>query len=144
MTVYSQTFNKLTICALDREQHEKTCGYWYVVQNMHGPHTAFKTKAQALRWLDRLGLTIERELPEAGAHDFQWVKGSYRRDSHVDVAVFDALVGETVPCLDNAQYTKGVVTTDADGIRTLHHLNCNLPREVYDYRLTREQDECAA
>ncbi|EHK77704.1 hypothetical protein SM0020_12290 [Sinorhizobium meliloti CCNWSX0020] len=141
---YTQTFDRLTICALDPEQHERTCGYWYVVQNMHGPHTAFRTKAQAMRWLERLGLTIERELPEAGQHDFQWIKGGYRRSSHMDVAAFAALQGVEVPCLDNAQYTKGVITTDADGIRTLHHLNCNAPREVYDYRLTREEEELAA
>jgi hypothetical protein len=141
---YTQTFDRLTICALDREQHERTCGYWYTVQSRMTAHTAFATKAQAMRWLERLGLTIAQELPDAGTHGFQPIIGAYRRSSHMDVAEFEALRGELVPCLDNAQYTKGVITEDADGIRTLHHLNCNVPREVYDYRLTREAEELAA
>jgi hypothetical protein len=140
---YVQTFDKLTICSLTKEGHERTCGYWYVAQNMNGPHTAFRTKAQALRWLDRLGLRIEQDLPEAGVHSFQPVIGTYRRSSHTDVTAFDVLQGDEVPCLDNAQYTKGVITTDEDGLRTLHHLNCNVPRDVYDYRLMRETEERA-
>lgn len=138
---YTQTFDKLSIGSLTREGHDRTCGYWYVVQNSNGPHTAFATKGEAMRWLDRLGLTIGHDLPEQGTHDWQPIIGGYRRASHVDVDAFNALDGLTVPCLDNARYTKGIITTDSDGMRTLHHLNCNVAREEYDYRLTREQEQ---
>lgn len=141
MAAYTQTFDKLTISSLTKEMHERTCGYWYVVQNRFGPHTAFRTRAHALRWLERLGLTVKHDLPEEGNFLFQPIKGAYRRSSHMDAAAFEALRGETLPCLDNAQYTKGVITSDDDGLRTLHHLNCNLTREIYDYRLMREQED---
>lgn len=141
MSIYTRTYEGLTICSLTQEQHERTCGYWYTVQSRATAHTAFRTKAQALRWLAQLGLTIANELPEAGTHSFQPIAGSYRRSSHMDVAAFAELQGETVPCLDNAQYTKGIITLDADDLRTLHHLNCNVEREIYDYRLTREAEE---
>lgn len=142
--MYAQTFDRLTICALTQEQHERTCGYWYTVQNAMTAHTAFATKAEAMRWLERRGLTIEHELPETGQHGFQKIFGSYRRISHMDVSTFETLQGEMIPCLDNAQYTKGVITTDADGVRTVHHLNCNVTREIYDYQQTRQAEQRAA
>lgn len=142
--MYAQTFDRLSICALTQEQHERTCGYWYTVQNAMMAHTAFATKAEAMRWLERRGLTIEHELPEAGEHGFQKIIGSYRRTSHMDVAAFSALQGEIIPVLDNAQYTKGIITIDADGIRIVHHLNCNAAREVYDYQQTRQAEQLAA
>jgi hypothetical protein len=45
---------------------------------------------------------------------------------------FDALsnvIGE-VRQLDNAEYTLGKVTQDADGVRTVHYLNCNVHDRV--------------
>lgn len=130
---YVQTFDRLHLSSLNPEQHERTCGYWYVTTNQHGPHTAFRTKAAALRWLERFGLSIDDELPDPGVSSFHRVNGAYRRTSHMNAKAFAGLTGETVRCLDNAQYTEGVVTIDQDGFRTLHHLNCNLDRPILDY-----------
>lgn len=134
MSAYVQTYTDFHLCALDPEQHERTCNYWYTARTYGGtPHTAFTTRAQALRWLERLGLSIDGELPEAGTHAVFQVSGTYRRASHLDPVEFDRIEGRPVLCLDNARYTLGKITHDADGIRTLHHLNCNVTRPEFDY-----------
>lgn len=138
---YVQTFDHLSLSSLNQEQHQRTCGYWYVATNNNGPHTAFRTKAAALRWLERFGLTIEDELPDPGASSFRRVQGGYRRVGHMDVGAFNALSGEKVLCLDNANYTEGVVTTDEDGLRTLHHLNCNVDRPTFDHAVSRAKED---
>lgn len=138
---YVQTFDKLHLSSLDQQRHEQTCGYWYVATSNHGPHTAFRTKAATLRWLERFGLSIDDELPDPGVSSFRRVNGAYRRIGHMDVDAFNALAGETALCLDNAHYTKGVVTIDEDGLRTLHHLNCNLPRDLFDHSTSRAAED---
>jgi hypothetical protein len=82
-----------------------------------------------------LGLSIDGELPEKGVHAYLRINGAYRRQMHGDYATFFALEGEDVRELSNGEYTLGIVTRDADGLRTMHTLNPNCRRRpVYHYR----------
>lgn len=125
----TQTHSAMWLCALDPQQHERTCGYWYTVTEGGGtPHTAFRTRAAALDWLALRGLSIDGDLPEIGKHGVFKVAGQYRTAMHLDYGPFFALEGVEIMTLSNAEVTLGIITTDADGLHTVHTLNPNLRR----------------
>jgi hypothetical protein len=132
------TFDKLTVISLDQQGHERTCNYWYLVQNQHGPHTAFEKREHLLAWLERLGLTLEGELPPHGTHGWLTVTGAYRAKSHLSYDEFFALEGDRTRTLSNGRYTLGIITRDEDGLRTLHTLNPNCrDRPEFDHAESR-------
>jgi len=134
--IYTQTYERLHWCALTPEARERTCGYWYTVtSNGATPHTAFRTRAALMRWLDDRGLTVEGEIPEPGNYAHGPIIGSYRRASHLSYDRFYDVEGLRTRVMDNADYTLGIISTDADGLRTIHHLNPNCrDRPIFDYR----------
>jgi hypothetical protein len=132
---YTQSYDNLWVITLNAEGHARTCNYWYLIQSNHGPHTAFTSREHMLAWLEQLGLSLTTELPEHGEWSHQKVTGAYRTALHGDMAAFNALSGLELPALQNGDYTKTVITLDADGICTKHQLNPNVRnRPVYDYR----------
>lgn len=127
--------------SLNRDQHERTCGYWYTVINGATAHTAFATRAGLDRWLSERGLTLERELPERGEWGSSRVAGTYRERSYLhDAGEFDELrpiVSTAV--MSNGDYTLALITEDDAGTRTVHYLNPNVrTRLVFDRARTRE------
>lgn len=141
MPAYTQPYKNLSWCSLTQEQHAKTCGYWYTVMSSGTSHTAFATRESFLSWAGRLGLTVDAAvIPLAGTHGYGAIGGEYRRASHIGTHAdgdplsayvggydeFFALRGERIRCMDNADVTLGIITVDDDGVRTLHHLNCNM------------------
>ncbi|MGF6996749.1 hypothetical protein [Paraburkholderia sp. GAS32] len=135
---YAQTFDKLTAISLDTFGHSQTCNYWYVVQQYHGPHTAFQHRENFIKWLDLLGLKLREELPAHGTHKVMWIEGTYRTQMHMSYDEFYALEGVHTRTLSNGSYTLGIVTTDEDGIKTLHSLNPNCKhRHEFDYQESR-------
>ena len=138
-------YDRLGLCCLTPEQHARTCGYWYIVTQYGGPHTAFKTLAQTICWLADRGLSVDvAAIPAHGQHAYLPIAGAYRKMSHGAPTALRRLKGKRVRLLDNARYTKGVITCDADGLRTVHYLNCNLPRVEYDYAESRKLGQMGA
>lgn len=143
-----ETFNNLRVCALNAEQHAKTCNYWYTVH--HGAlsgHNAFETRSGLERWLDERGLTCEIPTaiqPEDYGKGFSCgsqIIGTYRKQSHFSYDELYALpVLIRTKVMDNGDYTLGLITLDDDGIRTVHYMNCNChDRIVFDYRETAKE-----
>lgn len=127
------TYNKLTFISITPEQHARTCGYWYLVQNNHAPYKAFATLAAFYRWADERELSIDT-VPTHGVYSYQPITGQFREACYMDANALEAIQGVETRQLDNAAYTLGKITTDADGVRTVHYLNCNVKtRPVFDY-----------
>lgn len=130
-----ETYSNLQVQTLTPEMHAKTCGYWYVVTNSHGPHTAFETYAGLCRFMEERGLNLAAELPKAGTYWNVAINGTYRRQSHMDYNEFfglDAVLD--TKAMDNGDYTLARVTLDDDGIRTIHVMNPNARfRTIYNY-----------
>lgn len=141
---YVRTYENLMLCSLTKEQHDRTCGYWYVVTEGAGtPHTAFRNRATALRWLSRLGLSIDRPLNDEGDHGVYFIKGGYRKISYLSPASYSDTEGSPCLVLDNARFTIGKLSQDDDGLRTVHYVNCNYERPEIDFltgRLAEEWD----
>lgn len=135
----TNTYRNLYLCTLARAAHERTCGYWYLVHcDWATSHTAFAQREHFLTWLEHLGLSLEAPIPEHGQHSGQKIVGSYRTAAHMSYDAFYALQGLQVRTMSNGRYTLGIITTDTDGIRTLHTLNPNCHyRPEYDYTESR-------
>jgi hypothetical protein len=131
--MYEQTFDRLDLCVLTQEQHERTCNYWFTVTSHCMAHTAFTTVEGLKRWAEERGLKFTAEITPAGTWSHQKIEGTYKRALHMDVVCFHEIkpLFETY-VMDNGDWTLGKVTED-DGIRTVHLLNPNCPRPVYDY-----------
>lgn len=135
-------YSSLHATALTPEMHERTCGYWYTVTNGAMAHTAFATRAGLDRWLRERNLKLAVELPsEHGLWGTTRIVGGYRERSHMIEAEFYAVDPVVItPVLSNGDYTLGLIDEDANGLRTVHHLNPNVrTRLVFDYKRTREQ-----
>lgn len=139
---YTQIYENLFLHSLNKQQHEKTCGYWYTV-TQHGAtaHTAFYTREQALRWLEDRGLTINEILNFQGDPGIFEIQGKYKKTSHQDINTFYNLDGKHIHILDNAQYTLGIITEDQDNIKDVNYLNCNIQRIIFDYKKTQELEK---
>lgn len=134
------TYSRLHAASLDRDMHERTCGYWYTVTCGAMSHTAFATRAGLDQWLSERGLRLENDLPD-GENGHSRIVGSYRECSHSDPAEFAEIrpVIET-SVLSNGEYTLGLIDEDASGVRTIHYLAAYVKtRQVFDYQRTREQ-----
>lgn len=132
-TTYSNFY--LTIAAKDEPIG---CGYHYVVTSQGMAHTAFRTREAFIAWASVLGLNLDsfEPLHQTDARQvFIALPGTYRSTSWMDVEEFERLEGQQVRTLSNAQYTLGKITSDpVTGVRTLHYLNVNSPRQVFDYQ----------
>jgi len=128
-------YNKLTFISITPEQHARTCGYWYLVRQNHGPYKAFATLGAFYRWAEERGLSVDADkIPVRGEFSYQPIVGEFREERYMDSNAFEAIQGSETRQLDNAAYTLGKITTDADGVRTVHYLNCNVrTRPVFDY-----------
>lgn len=94
------------------------------------PHAAFHTQAQRDGWLAMRGLTL----------DGQRAVGSFRLALHRSRAAFAALRGESHLHADQGGYTRAVVTTDLDGLRTVHLLEADCGGEVLDIAASERLD----
>ena len=128
-----QTYDRLHLVALNPEQHQTTCGYWYTVTHASTAHTAFARRDSLLQWAVERGLTIEGDVPSPGTHASITVAGAYRTALHLSPLKFWSLQGVESCAMSNGQYTLAIITTDDDGLRTVHTLNPNVKtRPVYD------------
>lgn len=126
----------LTTC--DQNHHDRTCGYWYIVQSGAMSNCAFSRRESFLQFLNERGLELTKELPNHTEPSFQSITGSYRTQMHGSYDEFFALRGIRTRTMSNAQYTLAIITTDDDGIRTVHTLNPNCrDRPVFDYAESR-------
>ena len=124
----------LSLSTLTQEQHERTCGYWYVVQDMMGPHTAFRTREALMRWLLDRGLSLTKPLPSHGEHSFQYIDGNYAKRYVGDISKIDGRIEDQILILDNAKYTIGYITHE-EGLRVVNITSSGNSRTVFDYRL---------
>jgi hypothetical protein len=141
-----KTYDNLHLCVLNREQHERTCGYWYTVTDGYSTsHTAFRTRYALGKWLEKCGLALTVQLTDAGVFSCQPIAGAYRTEMHYtedELAAWDALLPVAITReMSNGDYTEGRVTLDADGIRTVHVLNPNRVRVVHDYQESRRMED---
>lgn len=128
------------LIVLDKEGNERTCNYWYLLQTSACvSHTAFRTRHALVRWFNERGLPVPENLPEPGEHHVLHVPGKYRK-TYCDMETLTRVNGESIKVLDNAEYTLGKVTTDADGLRTVYVPNCNhRDRVKFDYWATQRE-----
>lgn len=132
-----QEHKNLTVCKLTPEQHERTCGYWYVVTSGAMPHTAFATRAGLNRYMRERGLELAKSLSDVrDEHDVSPINGFYRTESHLyDSDSFESIPGERTRTMSNGDYVVGILEHGADGVVTVHTLNPNVrTRKVFDYR----------
>jgi hypothetical protein len=135
-----RTHNKsLRVSHLDYYSHKRTCGYWYTVTAGSFSHTAFATRAGLDRYLAERGLSLATPLHTGDTVDdisHAEIIGTYREESHLhDAATFQQIQGERTRTLSNGDWVEAIITTDPDGIRTVHTLNPNVrDRLVFDYR----------
>lgn len=127
--------DNLHLCTLNEDAHSRTCGYWYLIRKGGcTPHTAFANRTHLLRWLEERGLSLTEEMPAHGESSWQSIKGTYKSEMHGSYDKFFALRGYRTRELSNGQYTLAIITTDEDGVRTVHTLNPNCrDRPVFDY-----------
>lgn len=137
---YIETIASITLVTLDAKARLETCGYWYLIRHRGMAHTAFRHRNSFLLWLDQRGLSLTEELPPHGTFSWQNIKGIYRKCSHMDKKEFQHLknVHSYIRVLSNGDWTMGKITLDEDGYRTVHYLNPNVPRKVYNYQLSSE------
>lgn len=129
------THTRLYVCHLDEQRHRQTCGYWFTVSGDGGQaHIAFATRAGLDRWMLERGLALDGDLTAQPSHCA--IVGSYRTNSHMlDSANFPQIVGERTRAMSNGQWVEAIISTDADGIKTVHTLNPNVrDRKTFDYR----------
>ncbi len=134
----SSTSSTLYLGAIDEASIEKHQGYRYCVTEHAMAHIAFREERWLLAWLDAMGLRLTQALPAPGTYGTQRIDGTYRTCAHMDERDFYSLLRsqEFVTArrtMSNGQYTLGLITQDAEGVRTVHTLNPNVhTRPVYD------------
>lgn len=121
----TELYDRLHLITLDRDQHLSTCGYWYLVQSRCRAHTAFARRESLVHWLEERGLKLTKPLPDHGTHSVQEIEGAYRVSAHLSYDEFFSLLGDRTRTMSNGDYTLAIITSDADGLRTVHHLNPN-------------------
>ena len=122
--------NKLDVICITPEQHEKTCGYWYLITQRGTSHTAFKTKQGLFRWILERGLELSEPVPvNRGEYKNITIRGEY-----YDNMTFKELpAGMETKQLDNADYTRATIT-EYEGLNVINFQNCNVKdRKVFDY-----------
>lgn len=135
-----QIFDNLSVTSITPEMHERTCNYWYLVQDNNAAHTAFTHKKHLMNWLEDRGLELTEELPEKGVFSYQKIKGQYIARSYygfshgIKFNLIDPLIKTRT--LSNGSYVVAKIT-ESGGIRTVHTLNPNMNRTEYDYSESR-------
>jgi hypothetical protein len=129
-----QTHGNLSLATYDESMRERHGSNWCAVQSDHRAHVAFRKPRSLMRWIEERGLSLSDPLPAEGLYSYQRLIGSYRETSHCSYDVFYSLIGKRTRTLSNGSFTMAIITIDADGLQTVHTLNCNLAdRPVYDY-----------
>lgn len=145
--MHTTHYRNMQVTALNEEQHERTCGYWYTVTCGATAHTAFATRAGLQRWMTERGLALAGELPEVtGEWATMPVIGEYYSMSHgrfvpdhdhmmvADDAWYALQPAIITAVMSNGSYTLGIIT-EKSGVRTVHYLNPNVKTrwEATDY-----------
>lgn len=133
-----RTYDSMHLACLDEGMHRLTCSYWYTITEHVSPHTAFRTRLALLKFLELRGLAVDGELPEEmGTPACFRVRGSYRTAMHTSLSRFyshaPGAMFQTI-AMSNGSYTLGLITEEADGLRTVHTLNPNVVRPIFDWR----------
>ena len=133
-------YDKLRLCQLDPEQSKARLDYWFTVTHGSMSHTAFRTQEALMLWLEERGLKLTEELAEHGEWKPQKIEGRYVSHMHHNYTEFYGLKddAEEVRKLSNGSYTLGLITTDAEGIKTVNYLAPASFRHTFDYRKTYE------
>ena len=122
---YVRDFDGFAIYALDDDQHEQTCGYWYTVTHRSQAHTAFKTRAGLLRWLADRNLVPDGDVPAEKSRQMVYVPGGYSECCHMSARTLPPdWAGPESRQMDNARYTLSRLVTDGGRV-TVHYANCN-------------------
>jgi len=139
----TQEYTSLHLSSLDREQHARTCNYWYVLTTYGGsPFTAFRTRAHALAWFRLYGLTIPDELPTEGTWSTRAIEGMVRYRMHGSYGEFFNIEGVDIRAMSNGDYTLGIVSQDPDGVFVQNVLNPNCRRRpLFDHAQSRERED---
>jgi hypothetical protein len=132
---HTVTVDQLYVHHVDAELRARNNSpYWYLVTANFGAHNAFVTRAGLDRFLSERGLTLVNPIDNPG--DGSFIVGSFRRACHITTPEeFGKIAGLHTYEMSNADWMLGIISTDPDGIRTVHVLNPNIyTRLVYDYR----------
>lgn len=82
----------------------------------------------------KLASPIDDERTDNTSHSA--IIGKYRTESHLhDADLFDSFPGPRTRTLSNGDWVEAILTTEDDGIVTVHTLNPNVrTRKTFDYR----------
>lgn len=122
-------YTNLNVTSITPEQHEKTCGYNYLVTHNAMSHTAFETRAGLDRWMRERNLKLKNAdaINRHGEYGTSAIIGTYREISYLDSVNFYLLnPHDATPVMSNGDYTLGLITENFQGIRTVHYLNPNV------------------
>lgn len=134
----TQEHKSLRVVSLDRAQHGRTCGYWYLVQANVMAHTAFAERDHFLTYLEDRGLRLLDVLPEHTCYGGVSIEGTYRTTMHMSYDQFYSIRGKRIRTLSNGEYTLGIIAQDEDGVFNVHSLNPNMrDRIVFDHAESR-------
>ena len=130
------TYTNLRVGTLNEEANRKCCNYWYTIQTWGAmSHTAFNKRQSLLNWLEHRGLSLDGDLPPHMTLGSVGIIGSYKVCSHLNYEEFCAISPDrSIRTMDNGDWTEGKITIDKDGIHTVHHMNCNYQRTVFDHK----------
>lgn len=134
---HSKTYSKLVLITFDQSLHDKSSNYWFAVRFECRSHIAFANRNALLTWLTDLNLSLERDLPADGEFSVQGLKGSYKTCLWNCAEGFNALRAQAreTRVMSNAEYTVGLITEDAAGIKCVHTLNSGVPGfKLFDYK----------
>jgi len=136
--MYKQMHSQLTVTSLTPEQHDRTFGYWYLVFERGASHIAFAERANLEQWLKDRKLELAAALPAHGEFKMIQVFGTYASAATLpdEFWALQNVIAERRQ-VDNGSYTLARITEDADGIRTVHVINCNYKRPVFPYHESR-------
>lgn len=121
------------------KSHDCGVPHFYFVTDGPTSHVGFRNRLALLRWLELRGIEAPEEIEEPGP-DGAPVKsmrlvGTYRRVRLLNSEDFGRIEGVQTWEMDNGQYTRAVVTTESDGVRTVCFLDPNASGlEVLDWR----------
>ena len=137
--MHTTNYSQLFLCTLDEDANSKCCNYWYTVTTAAMSYTAFNKRKSLLNWLEHRGLTLGGELPPHKTRGGVGIIGRFKECSHLNYEEFCAISPDrSIRTMDNGDWTEGKVTIDKDGIYTVHHMNCNYQRAVFDHKESRK------
>ncbi len=125
-------FNKLQLFIQDKDKEPIGCGYYYIVTNGSGSHTAFRTKKALNVWLKNTAIKIGKRGYWSGVVHLEGQYTSAMEMLNNDEFFAKHAGQKTYFALCNGAYSIGFIEETPNG-NVLYHQNPNTDRFILDY-----------